>query len=135
MTIILLQIFAFGSSLSMAYFNMIPVRKMREHGASIQEEKEYHAANFSVLGWLNIALTFSFKEWEWIAAVLLAALWQWMTFDICLNIFTDKSGFYVGETAKTDKLLRKHLGRYAGQIKAGVCLIVIIALNILYYTL
>lgn len=135
MTIILLQIFAFGSSLSMAYFNMIPVRKMREHGASIQEEKEYHAGNFSVLGWLNIALTFSFKGLEWVLAVLLAAFIQWMTFDIVLNILTDKPAFYVGNTAKLDKWQREHLGRYAGQIKAGVCVVMIIVLNIFYYTL
>jgi hypothetical protein len=135
MNIILLQIFAFGSSLSMAYLNMIPVKKMRDYGASIQEEKEYHAANASVLGWLNIALTFSFSGLDWVFAVVLAAFIQWLTFDITLNLLTDKSAFYVGNTAKLDKLQRRYLGKYAGQIKAGVCVLLIVTLNVLYFLL
>lgn len=134
MSIILLQIFAFFSSASVAWFNEIPVRKMRDHGASREEEKEYHAANFQTLLWFNIALTYMFSGWQWIFAVVVAGLIQALCFDIALNVFTDKPAFYVGETANTDKLLRK-LGKYAGQIKAGVCLVVIVLLNILYYNL
>lgn len=135
MNIIILQIFAFGSSLSMSFLNMIPVRKMRDFGASSQEEKEYHAANLSVLAWLNMAMTFGYRGWEWIFAVVVTALIQWLIFDISLNLLTDKPGYYVGETAKTDKMLMKYLGPQAGKIKAGVCLALIILLNVLYYCL
>lgn len=132
---ILLQIFAFFSSITVALFNEIPVRKMRDFGASIEEERNYHFANFQTLSWLNIALTYKYSGVDWLIAVSLAAFIQWMTFDIALNHFTGKPLFYVGETAKLDKLQRKYLGEHAGKIKAGACVVVIIALNVLYQVL
>lgn len=100
---------------------------MIDFGASIKEEKEFHKAN-AVVKILFCAICAIIVQ-RFIALPILLLI-QWIVFDIALNIFLKKDNFlYVGETAKTDKLLRKYLGDYAGLIKTLVVASVILVIN------
>jgi hypothetical protein len=144
MAFLFLQVFTIIFAIVLALKDKWPVIKFADSGASKQMLDEFHDAGAMTRIMFAFALSasatiilFLLDRGEWYFFFLfffLLMLWMWLVFDIALNKFRGKKTFYVGNEADLDKLQRK-LGRYAGQIKAGVCLIVIIALNILYYTL
>lgn len=101
-----LQIFTILFSIALAWVNKIPCRKMIDFGASLSEEREFHRAN-AVIKIVFAAIVSKGVVLPFIAIMLI----QWIVFDVALNVFLKKDNIlYVGETAKTDKLLRKYLG-------------------------
>jgi hypothetical protein len=108
---------------------------------------------FHLWGWImtaivgNILAILQPSFGEALLSLLLSALWYWLLFDVVVSKAVHDTLFYVGDTSDVDKIIKKGatvkifrwkikipgLGKYAGQIKAGVCLLLIIALNILYY--
>jgi hypothetical protein len=133
-----LQLMTFLFAVCLAWFQKFSVNKMIDHGASIKEEKQFHFASGLIKFIWIFRYAFIAGTSFWLSGLLVFVLLGanlWLVFDIALNKFTGKVTFYVGNTAKLDKWQRKHLGRYAGQIKAGVCLAVIVLLNVLYFLL
>lgn len=111
---------------------------MIDFGASRKEEKEFHKASAVVkIVWAVSWSVYLFPLNESYGsfhnsnvALVLLLLIQWTVFDIALNVFLKKENIlYVGETAKTDKLLRKYLGEYAGLVKLLVVSSVILVIN------
>jgi hypothetical protein len=132
---IFLQLMTALFAITLAWLQKVPVRKMIDHGASIQEENQFHKASGYIKVLWAFTFAFMYAYSTLIGGFLLfigLGLIIWMVFDPALNLFTGEKAFYVGNTAKTDKQLRK-LGKYAGQIKAGVCLLCVITLNVLYF--
>lgn len=138
---ILLQ--SIGFTAFLVWLNSILVRKLIDHGAKQWQSSEFHQANVGLRALFTYAVVWQLKtDVAWMAAV--SFLIQTLLFDPLLNPIIGKARFYVGSTAVTDKIIRygyairipftKHylrlpgLGRYAGQIKAGVVLVVIIAI-------
>lgn len=132
-----LQLITVLFAITLAWLQKVPVRKMKDHGASIPEEKQFHKASGYIKVLWVFPYAFIYAYSTLLGGLLLfigLGLIVWLVFDIAINLFTGEKAFYVGDTATTDKQMRK-LGKYAGQIKAGVCLLVIAGLNILYYVL
>ena len=132
---ILLQLATINFAIMLAFLNKWPIYKFRETGASKRMESEFHEANAAVKVFYAMNALFLYKGFLGGYFILFTSLMliQWCVFDMAVNHFTDKPLFYIGNTAKLDKMQRKYLGKYAGQIKAGVCLLLIIGLNVLYY--
>jgi hypothetical protein len=154
---LLQELFTVAFALACAWLNTWPVYKFMESGASKKMERDFHAANaaIKVLCSATIATSGDLYVWHIAPQVLLTLLIQWLVFDLALNFFTGKKVFYIGQTAKLDRLLvygikiGDHevfnpitrlmetkdrrilaLGKWAGQVKAGVCLVIIVALNL-----
>jgi hypothetical protein len=107
--LLLIQIFTVLVAIALAWANKRPVLKMIDFGASLNEEKEFHAANAAVKILFAISLTFNSGLSCVLSCVffLNLLLIQWLVFDIALNAFLKKDNWlYIGETATIDKALR-----------------------------
>lgn len=122
----LLQLYTVFFATAVAWLNAIPVDKMINYGASIREEKEFHSAN-AVVKILYIAIMVMVSK-NFIAAPLLWLVY-WVVFDVAIGILVFRNPFYIGQTAWTDRWLRRLLGNYAGLVKVLVCCSLILVIN------
>lgn len=134
----LLQAITILFSIYLAYLNEVPVQKMIYAGASRSEEKRFHAANaiVKIIYAASVAIAFSGFTVSTLIAFFTVGFIQWFVFDIALNKFLQKTWDYLGDTAWIDKRLTKLFPNgTAGKIKAIICVIVIVFLNILNHLL
>lgn len=130
---ILLQLYTVIFAAALAWLNKIPCRKMADFGASIREEKEFHRANAVVKILFGGFVTIQHSKGVVDALLLLFVLLliMWVVFDAVLGYLLHGKWYYIGNTAKTDKLLIKWLGKKnAGKMKALIVCCIILALNI-----
>lgn len=129
--IILIQAITVIYALFLSMLNEVPVIKMRDFGASLNEEKIFHRSNAMVKIIYSIVVPVSFYGFSVKPILLFFALLfiQWLVFDIALNLLIGKPWDYIGETAKDDKMLRKLFGK-PGIVKAIFCVVVISVLNV-----
>ena len=120
----LAQLYSILFAVAFAYANKTPCEKFRWYGTSIKEDKTFHRANLIIK--ILVALIISHFS---ILPFVLSGLYQWVIFDIALNLFIGNKWFYVGETAKTDKVLRKAFGDYSGLVKILVASTAILVIN------
>jgi hypothetical protein len=104
---LLIQLFTVVVAIALAWANKIPCRKMIDYGASLNEEKEFHRANAVVKILFAAVCAYSVHS---LLMFLLLLLILWLIFDIALNLFLKKDWHYTGDTAKSDKLLRRAFG-------------------------
>jgi hypothetical protein len=119
-----------------AYLNEVPVLKMIQHGASLSEEKKFHFANGAVkiIYSLSVTMAMGLPLFERLICFFTLGLIQWLVFDIALNLFLKKTWDYIGDTAWIDKHLTRLMPHGdAGEVKAILCLLFIIALNFLFH--
>lgn len=67
-----------------------------------------------------------------IMTCVVCGLWYWLTFDPVYAKNIGQDLFYLGGTAGTDGRLKKMLGKNPGLKKALFCVVVIIAINLVY---
>lgn len=121
---LLLQAYTILFSVAFAYANKVPCEKFRWYGTSIKEDKTFHRANLIVK--VLFALVVSKGV---VLPFILSGLIQFAVFDIALNLFIGNDWFYTGTIAKTDKILRKYLGDYAGLVKLLVVSAAVLVIN------
>jgi hypothetical protein len=131
---ILLQIYTALFAIALAYLNRVPCKKMMNYGASIREEKEWHRANaiiklLWVLIWPLILLITGNGLVQCSLVFLSLHLVLWLVFDCALGWLLLDDPFYVGNTAKTDRLLRKVFKEEAGLWKLLIVSSVILVIN------
>jgi hypothetical protein len=56
----------------------------------------------------------------------------WLVFDCAYSLGIDRGLFYLGNTPATDGFVVRILGKNAGAKKAVLCIVVIIAINLIY---
>jgi RsiW-degrading membrane proteinase PrsW (M82 family) len=120
-------------AISLAYVNSVPVNLMIRHGAKLWQEREFHNANYILKTLIAVfvsALTNSIS-WSLVVDAFLFGFIMWVVFDIVLNIFINHDWDYIGDTSKIDKKLNDLFLKKAGQIKAALCVLFIIGLNLL----
>lgn len=158
---LLLQLYTIVIAAALAWINRIPCVKMNNYGASRKEEKEWHLVNPIIKGIIAAALCIRFDAFwnvylidKWYIVFFLLILIMWVVFDIVLAVLLHgRDGwYYLGDTAKIDKLLRdgirikkaiyrmgvlyQHekrilgMGNYAGIVKFIVTVIVIVIINL-----
>lgn len=127
-----LQVITAFFAIACAWLNKWPVLIMRgywQEGSHQKKEREFHAANAVVkVLWALFpfpAIWIYQSHLRAASILLLLLLIQWLVFDIALNLFTGKPWYYLGQTAKLDRLVRN------GKIKAIILLLIIILLNYL----
>lgn len=128
---LLLQCYTILFAAALAWLNKIPCRKMIDFGASIREEKEFHKANavVKVLFVAGMLLDHFVDITNMIVLAVLLLLEMWVVFDCVLGKLLHNDWFYIGQTAKIDKWLNKHLGEYAGIVKPVVVGVVVLIVN------
>lgn len=131
MPMIWLEIITAFFALALAWLNSVPVRKMIYAGAKHWESSEFHQANALVKTlWAFLAVftrwVYSGRPVRWQDAVVFVLLWliQWLVFDPVLNLWIDKKWYYLGTTARLDRMVKN------GKIKAVVVLLIIVVLNL-----
>lgn len=123
--------------------NATAVNHFSDHGFP-ENLAQFHSSNLRLklclCAGLSLMIVFNHDAYffnyliDALIAGLTNAAWIWLVFDPVLNK-TRKRGFnwdYLGDDNGTDRFLKKRLGKNAGQIKAIICLVVIVGLNILY---
>lgn len=118
-------------SIVLAWLNSVPVRSQIRDGAKKWESNEFHQANAVVKTMWAVGYTW-FAHLPWLMVIILWLV-QWLCFDPALNLWIGHKWHYIGETAKTDRLLRSTFGNRAGQIKALIVTSAIIILFIILY--
>jgi hypothetical protein len=129
----LLQLFTLLFAVCFAWYSKIPILKMIDYGASLSQEKEFHAASASVriLFVVAVSASVSASFFTFLFNIALLGLVQWTVFDPALNIALGKKWYYIGTTSKIDRLLREVYDEDAGKWKAAICGGGIIVFNIL----
>lgn len=129
-----LQLYTVFVAAALAYLNRVPCKKMMNYGASLNEEKEFHRANailklLLILVWPVIMLLVGRDVIECLLVFLVLHLEMWIVFDCVLGQLLLKDPFYIGNTAKTDKLLRQWFKDYAGLVKILVVSSAVLVIN------
>lgn len=117
--------------------------KFAESGSSDHQQAVFHSNNWKMKAVVVMMSFFISFAWYWHDGVLTAFIkakivaficWAiiWLMFDISLNAKRDGRNWdYLSYSNGTDRWLLKHFGKNAGEWKAGICVTVIIALNVL----
>lgn len=133
-------LFAVASAFEEAAFTF-PFRVLNENQFPFSDKKgllktAHRAGGFGVSIILLSIGVVQYRDTESIIAGLLASgacgFVYWLTFDPVFALTIDQAWHYLGNTAGSDKGLGKLLGKNAGQIKAAFCVVVIIAINLVY---
>ena len=115
-------------TIAYAWHSQIAINKMRNHGASRWESKDFHTGSVIMRAApIVIILLIDFNVWSLLTLPLL----QWMLFDLSINKFMEWPLFYLGTTAKIDRKLFKWWGKDAGRYKLYICASLIFILNLL----
>jgi hypothetical protein len=120
----LVQLYSILFAVALAYSNKVPCEKFRWTGTSIKEDKIFHRANLIVKVLFALIISNGI-----VLPFILCGLWLWLVFDIALNVFIGNTWFYTGDTAKSDRLLKRYLGEYAGLVKMLVVSSAILTIN------
>lgn len=128
---ILLELYTIVFAAALAWLNKIPCQKMIDFGASIREEKEFHKVNAIVKVLFAAGLVFyHFPDvTKMILLFFLLLIISWVVFDCVLGKLLHNEWFYIGDTAKTDKLLNEVFGEQAGLMKFSLCWVIILFIN------
>jgi hypothetical protein len=149
--LILSQLLIIAYSIASA-LQEIPVIKMARDYVPVGNP---YSQPFHLWGWImtaivgNILALLHPSFGEAFLSLLLSALWYWLLFDAVVSKAVHDTLFYVGDTSDVDKIIKKGttvnifrwkikipgLGKYAGEIKAGGCIVLLITLNALYFLL
>jgi len=131
--LILLQILSLLFAVACGVHDVVPVLKMIRYGASPKEALMFHRSGFMARGLFAAGVSIcNGVSYETLFLALSMGFIMWAGFDISLGWIVKGKAFYVGQTASLDKWLRRW-GRYAGQIKAGFCLLAVGILNWLIF--
>jgi hypothetical protein len=131
-----LQILSALFAFLLAFLNEVPVRKMVDFGASRKEEKRFHRANFLVKLAFAAIVSYLWGGFDYTAIIALFTfgIIQWMVFDCALGHFIHQDWFYIGSTAWIDKKLNgMFMHGEAGEVKAGLCFVAIVIINVLFH--
>jgi hypothetical protein len=128
----LLQLFTLLFTIAFAWYSKIPILKMINHGASLNEEREFHRFSAWVRLLFLMGASFHLTGWEFLLGFAAACLLQWVAFDIAINIAIGRKWYSLGNTAWIDRTLKEAYGEDAGKWKAALCVAVVVLLNLLY---
>lgn len=135
---LLLQLYSAIGAIILAWLNRIPCIKMRNFGASIREEKEWHRINAAIkifiAYWEASFIKYRWPsnlsiDWHLFFVFLLILLIMWTIFDVVLSKLIHDGWFYIGTTSKLDKSFRKIFGVREGLWKFVICLFLIGVFN------
>jgi hypothetical protein len=73
--------------------------------------------------------------WEAVLTTTDLGLLYFLVFDIGYALHIGQRWYYLGGTAGTDMMLKRWFGKYAGQIKAAISFLCIIAINLVIHKL
>ena len=131
----------------MAKHDVVPVNYFRNYGIDTSKMKEFHGSNaftkfFIILG-LSLFILFNPHAWllnyffDALIMGLVNFLWLGLVFDIVLNISRegDFKWDYIGTNDITGKFLLRIFRKRAGKVKAIICVVGIVILNILHFFL
>jgi hypothetical protein len=108
--IIAIELIVAAIAVALAWLNEVPCNKFSRYGTSLKEDSRFHWANFIVKLLIDLPvalLVCVITGYNVLLLIILFGLIMWVVFDIALGVFLHgwEGAFYLGDTAKIDKLL------------------------------